>query len=57
VLVDLAPGALALILGLSAGSFVYIGASDILPRLHQERSLPVFCLLVLGVAVTWVARA
>ncbi len=56
LLVELAPGALALILGLSAGSFVYIGASDILPRLHEERSLPVFFLLVLGVAVTWVAR-
>jgi zinc transporter ZupT len=57
LLVELAPGALALILGLSAGSFTYIGASDILPRLHEERSLPVFFLLVLGVAVTWVARA
>lgn len=55
LLVEPAPGVLALILGLSAGSFVYIGASDILPRLHEERSLPVFLLLVLGVAVTWVA--
>lgn len=56
LLVEMAPEALALILGLSAGSFVYIGASDILPRLHAARSLPVFFLLVLGVAVTWIAR-
>lgn len=55
LLVEPAPALLALLLGLSAGSFVYIGASDILPRLHEERSLPVFLLLVLGVAVTWVA--
>jgi zinc and cadmium transporter len=47
---------LALILGLSAGSFVYIGASDILPRLHGERSLPVFVLLALGMVLTWAAR-
>lgn len=54
---QLAPGTLALVLGLSAGSFVYIAASDILPRLHEERSLALFFLLVLGVAVTWVAQA
>jgi zinc transporter ZupT len=57
LLIQLTPGMLAAILGVSAGSFLYIGASDILPRLHEERSLPVFLLLVLGLAVTWVARA
>jgi zinc transporter ZupT len=57
LLVQVAPRTLALILGISAGSFVYVGASDILPRLHQERSLTLFLLLVLGVTVTWVARA
>lgn len=56
LLIQLTPGTLAAILGVSAGSFVYIGASDILPRLHEERSLSVFFLLVLGVAVTWIAR-
>lgn len=56
LLVAPAPGVLALILGLSAGSFVYIGASDVLPRLHEERSLAVFSLLLLGVAVTWAAQ-
>lgn len=54
--VDPAPGVLALLLGVSAGSFVYIGASDILPRLHEERSLPVFFLLLLGVAAAALAR-
>jgi len=57
LLAGVPPEALALILGLSAGSFVYVGASDILPRLHEARSLPVFFLLVLGMAVTWIARA
>lgn len=57
LLMQLTPGTLAAILGVSAGSFVYVGASDILPRLHEERSLPVFFLLVLGVAVAWVVRA
>ncbi len=33
----LAPGHAALLLGFAGGCFVYVGAADILPRLHRDR--------------------
>lgn len=33
----LEPGALAVLLGFSGGCFVYVGAADVLPRLHRDR--------------------
>ena len=33
----LAPGPTALLLGFAGGCFVYVGAADIIPRLHRER--------------------
>ncbi len=42
---------LAFLLGLAAGSFIYVAAADILPRLHEERDIPAFLYLLLGVAI------
>ncbi len=35
--VDISKPVLTLLLGISCGSFIYIGASDLLPRIHEER--------------------
>ena len=42
---------LAFLLGLAAGSFIYVAAADILPRLHEERDRPAFLYLLLGTAI------
>ncbi|MCL6519911.1 MAG: ZIP family metal transporter [Armatimonadetes bacterium] len=43
--------ALAFLLAFAAGSFIYVPAADILPRLHEERDIPSFIYLLLGVAI------
>lgn len=48
-LVDITNSGLAFALGLSAGSFLYIGASDILPRIHRVRDYAAFLSFVVGV--------
>ncbi|MFQ5574139.1 MAG: ZIP family metal transporter [Terriglobia bacterium] len=42
---------IALILGIAAGSFVYVGASDILPRVHHTRNVTTLLFFVVGLAV------
>ena len=42
---------LAALLGFAAGSFIYVAAADILPRLHEERDFPSFLYLLLGTAI------
>ncbi len=37
--VDVSRPVLTLLLGVSCGSFIYIGASDLLPRIHEQRDL------------------
>lgn len=40
---------LALLLGISAGSFLYIGAADILPQLHKQQVRGGYALFILGI--------
>lgn len=40
---------LAMLLAFAAGSFIYVAAADILPRLHEEQDVPAFLYLMLGV--------
>jgi len=42
----------SLILGICAGSFIYVGASDILPRVHRSRDSVAFGFFILGIALT-----
>lgn len=42
---------LAVLLGIAAGSFIYVATADILPRLHEEQDKPSFLYLLLGVAI------
>ncbi|MGB9608408.1 MAG: ZIP family metal transporter [bacterium] len=42
------PVLLASLLGISAGSFIYISTSDLLPELHRERDFSLFAFLLLG---------
>lgn len=46
---------LAVLLGFSAGSFIYIAAGDILPRLHRMRQAGIFLLFLAGVALSFIA--
>lgn len=46
----LTPGALGGALGFSAGSFVYLAAADIVPRLHRSRSLSLAASFAAGAA-------
>jgi len=39
---------LALLLGIAAGSFLYVGAADILPQLHREQVRGAFALFIVG---------
>jgi len=48
---------LALVLGFSAGSFIYVGASDILPRLHRERNVSSLFFLTLGFLLMFLGTA
>lgn len=42
---------LVALLGFAAGSFIYVATADILPRLHEERDIPAFFYLLLGVSI------
>lgn len=46
-----APGVLGGLLGFAAGSFVYIGAADILPRLHRRDARDCLLFFACGMAV------
>ena len=48
VLPQLHPSFLAAALGFTAGSFLYVGAADILPRIHKMQDTPCLLLFVLG---------
>lgn len=45
---------LSLVLGICAGSFIYIGASDILPRVHRTRDSLTLGFFALGITLTLV---
>ncbi|MHB0913777.1 MAG: ZIP family metal transporter [Armatimonadota bacterium] len=47
----LAPSALAALIGVAAGSFLYVAAVDLLPVLHEKRDPAAFAALLAGVAV------
>ena len=42
---------LGLLLGVAAGSFLYVGATDILPQLHQQRDMGTFVLFLGGLGL------
>lgn len=42
---------LALLLGVAAGSFLYVGAADILPQLHREQLRGTFTLFIAGMGL------
>jgi zinc transporter ZupT len=44
----LAPGPAALLLGFAGGCFVYVGAADIIPRLHRDRDPAALAFFALG---------
>lgn len=48
--VDLAPARLAVLLGFAGGSFVYIAAAELLPRLHRGRDRGTFASFGAGLA-------
>lgn len=48
---------LALLLGISAGSFLYVAATDLLPQLHRERNWGVFALFVVGLGLMILSKA
>ncbi len=58
IFLRLPPGALAVYLGFFGGVLLYIGAADILPEAHSERSSPVTIVLTCAgtVFVYWVAQ-
>ncbi len=40
---------LSVVLGVSAGSFIYVSAAGLLPHIHREKNLKVFLVFVLGI--------
>lgn len=42
---------LSIMLGVSAGSFIYISAAGLLPHIHKEKDLKIFLAFVLGVSL------
>lgn len=49
--VGIADSLLALLLGVAAGSFLYVGATDILPQLHRQQVRGAFALFLAGVGL------
>lgn len=47
----IASPALGLLLGLAAGSFLYVGATDILPQLHRQQDTGAFALFLVGLGL------
>lgn len=50
------PSILSLILGFSAGSFIYIGATDILPEVHHKHDIWCFISFVIGIGIMYAAK-
>lgn len=48
---EISKAILALLLGISAGSFIYIAASDILPRLHHGKNFATLFFLATGIGI------
>jgi zinc transporter ZupT len=44
----LAPGPAALLLGFAGGCFVYVGAADIIPRIHRDRDPAALAFFAIG---------
>lgn len=42
---------LSIMLGISAGSFIYVSAAGLLPHIHKEKNLKIFLAFVLGVSL------
>ncbi len=40
---------LSVVLGVSAGSFIYVSAAGLLPHIHREKNLKIFLVFVLGI--------
>ncbi len=53
--VGIADSLLALLLGVAAGSFLYVGATDILPQLHRQQERGAFALFLAGVGLMLLA--
>jgi len=45
---------LTFLLGFSAGAFIYVGAADLLPRLHKEKDLLCNMYFVLGLVIMFI---
>ncbi len=52
----LAPAATSVLLGFAGGSFLYVGASDIIPRLHRSRDGAAFASFGAGLAAMLLMR-
>jgi zinc transporter ZupT len=52
----ISPIALACLLGLAGGGFLYVSTSDILPRLHRTRDNMCWVFLAAGVALSLTLR-
>lgn len=48
---NLSTSTLGVLLGIAAGSFVYIGASDLVPESHKSRSVTAGAFVVLGIMI------
>lgn len=42
---------LSIVLGVSAGTFIYIGSTDLLPYIHKSRNIKTFFAFLIGVAL------
>lgn len=52
-----APSTLAILLAFSAGSFIYVGASDLLPETHKNFSLANIPLVLSGVVLVYIVTS
>ena len=52
-----APSTLAILLAFSAGSFIYVGASDLLPETHKNFSLANIPLVLAGVVLVYIVTS
>lgn len=48
---EISSDTLAILLAFAASSFIYVATADILPRLHEQRDIPSFLYLLLGVLI------
>lgn len=61
LLINAAQGAMPILLGLTAGGFIYVSASDLIPEMHKEskfsKSLIAFICFFLGVSLMFFLKA